>query len=70
MSTVRNDDRNDDQRFNGIHVCPRCGCKSLWKSVSASTEGEKINVKCDGDCGEYVMSHAQLSGYPKFKENA
>jgi hypothetical protein len=51
-----------DPRYNGPHVCPRCSSQSEWKWVNAL---QMISVRCVGDCGEYVMSYQQLSGYPK-----
>ncbi len=56
----------EDPKYNGLHICPRCGSRSKWKAVSA--EARMISVECEGDCRQYTMSYGQLSDYPHFRE--
>jgi hypothetical protein len=56
----------EDPKYNGPHICPRCGSQSLWRATQA--EDRMISVECEGNCGEYNMSFSQLSDYPGFKE--
>jgi len=59
----------EDPKYNGPHTCPRCGAESTWAIQGANASGDSdtdpdatmITVQCSGDCGEYVMSHLQLS---------
>jgi hypothetical protein len=57
----------EDSKYNGSHVCPRCGSQSQWRGTDADLR--MISVKCEGNCGEYNMSYDQLSNSPHFKEN-
>ena|ERR1700733_7247790 len=56
----------EDPKYNGPHICPRCGSKSQWRGTDAKSR--MISVQCEGGCREYNMSFSQLSDYPKFKE--
>ena len=56
---------SEDPKYNGLHVCPKCGGRSEWQTVT--TRGRVIEVSCAGDCGRYTMSYVQLSGKPHFK---
>jgi hypothetical protein len=58
----------EDPRFNGRHVCPRCGSDSIWRAFSPEP-GEMIGVFCEGDCGEYLMSYGQLMTFCHFKHD-
>jgi hypothetical protein len=52
--------RLEDPMYNGPHICPRCNSQSEWKWVNAL---RMISVQCQGNCGQYTMSHEQLSKY-------
>jgi hypothetical protein len=47
-----------DPKYNGPHICPRCGSQSTWKVTSLP--GGMIEVSCEGDCRGYTMAFAQL----------
>ena len=57
----------EDPKYNGAHVCPRCGSRSQWRGTDADLR--MISVQCRRDCGEYNMSYDQLSDGPHFKED-
>ncbi len=54
-----------DPRFNGLHVCPRCGADSIWEGVEK--ERRLIRVVCEGACEPYEESYANLSDSPHFQ---
>jgi hypothetical protein len=57
-----------DLKYNGPHICPRCGCQSHWRATGINTEMKMITVRCEGGCREYIMAYQQLSYYALFKE--
>ena len=64
---------SDDPKYNGDHVCPRCGNRSDWNSTETkTTENEQssimITVECSGECQHYVMAYETLRKFPHFKE--
>ena len=71
---LMSDDVRHDRRFNGLHVCQRCGIQSLWKGINEVPQ--MVSVRCEGDCYEfcggnsrgYTMSLQQLSEYPLFRD--
>ena len=56
--------RLEGPMYNGPHTCPRCNSQSDWKWVNALL---MISVQCEGNCGQYTMSHEQLSRYKNAK---
>jgi|HubBroStandDraft_4_1064222.scaffolds.fasta_scaffold557584_1 predicted nucleic-acid-binding Zn-ribbon protein len=55
----------EDPKYNGPHICPKCGNRSHWKATNF--DQRMIMVRCE-TCGEYSEAYSQLSEGQYFKE--
>jgi hypothetical protein len=57
----------DDPRYNGSHICPKCGAHSQWHGIEAASR--LVRVECPGPCGTYDETYSGLSDLPYFSQN-
>ncbi len=56
-----------DQKYNGLHVCPRCNAASDWKGIDP--DSRLIRVHCKGQCGTFEAFYSSLSDMPYFERD-
>ena len=55
-----------DPKYNGLHVCPRCGDGSNWRAVDM--DRRLIRVECSGKCRTYEEVYPQLQDLPFYRD--